>query len=172
MLPIVWNKVTWYSQAAALVIFVGCFVIAFALGVRWEKTHLEATLAVHSAVTTTAPTKSHGDNPSVVGNVMLPSWVGDMVVVTPQSNGTTIALRKNERFAIRLGSELDWTLVFSPASGITRVAHSTTADGFQGVYEAAQTGTTTLMATGKPVCTAQQACPQYLVEDNVTFVVR
>ncbi len=169
-MQIVWNKVTWYSQAAALIIFVGCFVVAFSLGVRWEKSHMEATLAAHSAVATTTPGESQDHTP-VVGNVMLPAWVGDMVVVTPQSNGSTIALKKNERFAIRLGDELNWTLLFSPSSGIVRVAHTTTADGFQGVYEAAQNGTTTLTATGKPVCAPTQPCPQYLVENKVTFVV-
>ena len=114
---------------------------------------------------TSATTSSNSGAP------MLPAWVGDMKVVDAQSNGTTIHLALHERFAIRFGSSQTWALSFAPSGIITRVANSTTADGFQGVYEAAAAGTTTLSATGRAICAAGQLCPQYILLDKVTFVV-
>lgn len=43
-MSIIWNKVTWYSQAIALLIFVVTFVLAFYLGVTWERVHIESAL--------------------------------------------------------------------------------------------------------------------------------
>lgn len=95
-----------------------------------------------------------------------------MQVITPADNNTTVHLTKNERFVMQLGSGLTWTLSFDPAGSITRVPNSTTANGVQGVYEADVVGTTTLHATGAPICKAGQACPMFLEVSTITFVVK
>ena len=38
-MKIQWNKVTWYSKVAALIIYVGTFALAFYLGRMYEATH-------------------------------------------------------------------------------------------------------------------------------------
>ena len=43
-MAIEWNKVTWYSKLAAVVVFLATFLIAFNLGILWEQTHVETTL--------------------------------------------------------------------------------------------------------------------------------
>jgi predicted secreted protein len=94
-----------------------------------------------------------------------------MTVITNADNNTTIELSKNERFVIQLGGGLKWSLSFDPSTGISRVPNSTTADGIQGVYEADAVGTTTLHATGAPICAAHEACPMLLAVMTATFVV-
>ncbi len=208
-MTIEWNRVTWYSKLAAVVLFVGTFVLAFWLGTAWEAAQLVVPAASSTPPASTggragahcggfirnAPTCATGYHcvltpgrpdvggtcvadaatstatSSTSGSPMLPAWVGDMKVVDAQSNGSTIHLALHERFAIRFGSSQTWTLSFAPPGGITRVANSTTADGFQGVYEAAEAGTTTLSAMGRAICATGQLCPQYVLLDKVTFVV-
>lgn len=36
-MKILWNKVTWYSKLLAVVIYVGTFVFAFSLGIKYER---------------------------------------------------------------------------------------------------------------------------------------
>lgn len=43
-MKIEWNRVTWYSKIAAVILFVGTFVLAFNLGILWEKTSIETAL--------------------------------------------------------------------------------------------------------------------------------
>jgi len=38
-MKIQWNRVTWYSKAAAVVLFVGTFALAFWLGVQWDQAY-------------------------------------------------------------------------------------------------------------------------------------
>ena len=98
-------------------------------------------------------------------------WTQGMTVVTGTELDPTVHLTKNERFAIKFGNDLSWKLVFTPSSAIMRVADSVSTDGFQGVYEADQVGTVTLVATGAPICKAGEACPQFLRNVTVTFVI-
>jgi predicted secreted protein len=94
-----------------------------------------------------------------------------ITVVTSADNGQTITLSKNEHFVIQLSSNLKWTVVFDPSTGITHVGNTTTSAG-QGVYEADQVGTTVMHATGAPICNPGQACPDFLLEEIVTFNVK
>jgi hypothetical protein len=48
-----WNRVTWYSKLAAVVVFLATFVIAFNLGMMYEQVRINAAL-VESAGTTEA----------------------------------------------------------------------------------------------------------------------
>jgi hypothetical protein len=118
---------------------------------------------------TTTPVSVSTSTPPVTSTT---TWEQGMTIVTTKDNFQTVHLSKNERFVIQLGSDLKWTLTFDPATGITRVPNSTTANGIQGIYEADQVGSITMHAAGAPVCKAGQACPMFLVEDTVTFVVK
>ncbi len=44
MTKIEWNRVTWYSKLAAVVVFLGTFLVAFNLGVLWEQVHVETAI--------------------------------------------------------------------------------------------------------------------------------
>ncbi len=35
-MKIQWNRVTWYSKLAAVIVFVATFVLAFWLGMQWQ----------------------------------------------------------------------------------------------------------------------------------------
>jgi len=39
-----WNRVTWYSWLAAVVVFGGALLAGFYLGARWEQVHMENAL--------------------------------------------------------------------------------------------------------------------------------
>ncbi|HUY05354.1 MAG TPA: hypothetical protein VMV62_01395 [Candidatus Paceibacterota bacterium] len=43
-MKIEWNKVTWYSKLAAVIVFLATFLIAFNLGILWEKAAVETAL--------------------------------------------------------------------------------------------------------------------------------
>ena len=43
-LHIEWNRVTWYSKLAAVVLFVATFALAFTLGVYWEQVSIQNAL--------------------------------------------------------------------------------------------------------------------------------
>ncbi len=49
-----WNKVTWYSKLAAVIVFVATFFIAFNLGILWEKVSIENALVEQPAGSSTA----------------------------------------------------------------------------------------------------------------------
>jgi hypothetical protein len=54
-MKIEWNRVTWYSKLAALVVFLATFAVAFNLGALWEQTNSETAL-VNTPVTVTGQT--------------------------------------------------------------------------------------------------------------------
>jgi hypothetical protein len=90
--------------------------------------------------------------------------------VSSSANNTTVHLAKGEKFALQLGTGLNWNLAFSPV-GILSYVPSTTSSSTQGVYVADAAGTTTMHATGVPICKAGQACPMFLAVSTITFVV-
>ena len=55
-----WNKVTWYSKLAAVIVFLATFFIAFNLGVLWEKTAFETALTASTPLPDTTSTSSAG----------------------------------------------------------------------------------------------------------------
>ncbi len=101
----------------------------------------------------------------------VPSGEQGMKVITNADNGHIITLTKNERFVLQLGNSLKWNIAFIPPL-ISRVSNSTTAGGVEGIYEADALGTTTMRATGAPMCDPHQACPEFLAETTVTFVIQ
>jgi len=76
--------------------------------------------------------------------------------ITLDNEGETIALRQGERFLLKLGEEYSWTVTVADQTILSRVVNVMVVRGAQGLYEARGTGTTTLTATGDPVCRQSQ----------------
>jgi hypothetical protein len=104
------------------------------------------------------------------GSPQATSTPSGMQTITNADNNETVTLTKGEQFDVAFGQGLNWSLAFDPVGIVTQVATSTTA-GIQGTFEAASASTTTLHATGAPICAAGEACPQFREEVTVTLVV-
>jgi carboxyl-terminal processing protease len=90
--------------------------------------------------------------------------------ITLANDGETITLHVDEQFLLKLGEEYDWTVTVADQSIVSRVVNITVVRGAQGVYEAHKAGSTTLTATGDPVCRQSQppcAMPSRLFQINV-----
>ncbi len=91
-------------------------------------------------------------------------------IVTLDNEGQTIALKIGESFLLKLGEEYDWTVTIADPTILSRVKNVMVVRGAQGLYEANKTGSTTLTATGDPVCRQSQppcAMPSRLFEIKV-----
>jgi hypothetical protein len=91
-------------------------------------------------------------------------------IVTLENDGGMITLKPVERFLLKLGEEYNWTVTVADQSIVSRVVGITVVRGAQGVYEAHTAGSTTLTATGDPVCRQSQppcAMPSRLFEIKV-----
>jgi hypothetical protein len=99
------------------------------------------------------------------------SGTSGMKVVTSADNFATIHLVKHQRFLLQLGNSLVWTVSFDPSGVIARVPNLPAVGRSQGVYEATAAGTTTLHASGRPVCKPGQMCATVILEINISFVV-
>ena len=195
-----WNAVTWYSKLLAVAVFLAAFFLAFNLGILSEQTYVETALLQYPVTVDNTASTTDSGAPMVCGGFVrnaltcpagyhcqlgtiadkggvcvrdatttfpIPSG---MQTITPQDQGATIKLKKNERFAIEFGT-LSWTLTFTPASAITRVANTISTNGYQGVYEANQNTTVTLSAEGRPICKPYEACPQFIQQIRITFII-
>lgn len=92
--------------------------------------------------------------------------------VTLADDGTTLPLQPGERFLLKLGEDYDWTVIVADQSIVSRVVNILVVRGAQGVYEAHQVGSTTLTATGDPVCRqAQPPCAAPSREFRLEIVV-
>jgi carboxyl-terminal processing protease len=76
--------------------------------------------------------------------------------VTLENDGGTIILRPGETFLLKLGEEYDWTVTIADQTILSRVRNVMVVRGAQGLYQANQTGRTTLTASGDPVCRQSQ----------------
>jgi len=54
-MKIEWNKVTWYSKLAAVIIYVGTFALAFYLGRMYEAEHATYSFSPDSIVIPEGP---------------------------------------------------------------------------------------------------------------------
>ncbi|MDB5265160.1 MAG: hypothetical protein JWN64_731 [Parcubacteria group bacterium] len=93
-------------------------------------------------------------------------------MVTQADDNTTVVLKHGQRFGIAMGDSLQWELSFDPTGIVTRVTNISTIRGEQGVYTASTVGTTTLHATGRPICNPDEMCAQFIKEITVTLVVK
>ena len=55
MKKIEWNKVTWYSQLAAVVVFIAALGIAFKFGIYYEYVYVQSSLFGTPVVPSLAP---------------------------------------------------------------------------------------------------------------------
>jgi hypothetical protein len=94
-------------------------------------------------------------------------------IVTLDNNGQTITLKIGERFLLKLGEEYNWTVTVADPSIASRVVNITVVRDAQGVYEAHKSGSTTLTASGDPVCRqAQPPCGMPSILFEITMVVQ
>ncbi len=76
--------------------------------------------------------------------------------VTLENNSGVTSLQVGETFLLKLGEEYDWTVTVADQSVLSRVKNVMVVRGAQGLYEAIKTGSTTLTASGDPVCRQSQ----------------
>ncbi len=98
---------------------------------------------------------------------------GTEITITRQNAGQTLSMHVGDSFVLSLGEGFDWTVTVSDQSVLSRVVNITPLRGSQGVYEAHKTGTTTLTATGDPLCRqSKPACgmPSLIFTLNVNVV--
>ena len=93
-------------------------------------------------------------------------------MITTADNNGTVVVTKGQHVAVQLGDSMNWLLNFEPDTILTRVKNIMVTRGEQGLYTATDVGTTTLSATGSPICNANEACPMYLMVMKTTIVVR
>lgn len=128
-----------------------------------------------SATTTFSGTNAHADDTVFTGtfttSTTSAAWEKAFLVVNGEDSGTTIHLKKNERFVVDLGL-LKWSVVFTPSDVIRRIPNSPDTNGVQGIYVADTIGSTTMHAIGGPHCATGEACPQYLINVDVHFIVK
>ena len=74
-MKIEWNKVTWYSKLAAVVVFLATFLIAFNLGILWEQAHIEGALS-DAPSSLNANTTTQTSSSSSTTKVTTPSFAG------------------------------------------------------------------------------------------------
>lgn len=98
---------------------------------------------------------------------------GGEIVITADSSGQTIHLKVGQTFLVNLGMDiLNWQVEIADPSIVSRVIGITTVRGAQGVYQARAPGTTTLTATGDPLCRQSvPACEMPSRIITVTLVV-
>jgi hypothetical protein len=141
-------------------IFIICIIILVAV----------AAIAVaywHPSVTVVptkpAPVPTYPINPNPIAS-------SSPIIVTTADNSSTITLHKGDRFTLELG-EQNWTVSIGDQSIIQNISNTTSTSGVQGIYQALAAGTTTLSATGRPICNPGMACPMYIIEFKVNIVV-
>jgi hypothetical protein len=76
--------------------------------------------------------------------------------VTLDNDGQTITMNPGGRFLLELGEEYDWTVTVADPGIVSRLVNATVVPGAQGLYEAHKAGSTTLTASGDPVCRQSQ----------------
>lgn len=91
-------------------------------------------------------------------------------IVTLEQNNQEISLKKGERFLLKLGNNYNWNIDIANQDIVSRVINIMVINGAQGIYEAHNTGTTTLTAQGDPFCLSSVprcAMPSLLFRVNI-----
>jgi len=92
-------------------------------------------------------------------------------IVTLAQNNQEIHLKNGERFLLKLGNNYNWNIDITDQTIVSRVINIMVINGAQGIYEAHNTGTTTLTAQGDPLCLnsiPRCAMPSVLFRVNIT----
>lgn len=99
--------------------------------------------------------------PGVAGVAAAPQAGPAKPPITLADNGRTIDLAVGDRVLLQLGDAYTWTVQIADPAVLSRVVNVTVVKGAQGLYEAKQSGTTTLTAAGDPACRqVQPPCAQ------------
>jgi basic membrane lipoprotein Med (substrate-binding protein (PBP1-ABC) superfamily) len=98
---------------------------------------------------------------------------GDSKTITLDDQGKTIHLAVGDSFLLKLGEDYTWDVQISDQSVVSRVKNIMVIRGAQGVYDALVIGTTTLTATGNPVCLQEQPpCGRPSILFSITIEVK
>jgi hypothetical protein len=73
-------------------------------------------------------------------------------IITSADDGTTITLRMQERFLLKLGEGYDWNVTIDDQTVLSRVVNVLVVRGAQRIYVAIKPGLVALTAVGDPVC--------------------
>ncbi|HVW82555.1 MAG TPA: hypothetical protein VHC68_01240 [Candidatus Paceibacterota bacterium] len=165
-----WNRVTWYSKLLAVLLFLATFAVAFALGREYGLLEATPSASVGASLPAGQGSPESGAPGAASSSPAAPG--PGMRTLTEDDLGATIALSPGERFALALGSGLSWSVSFKPEGVVVRVPGADPAPGTQGFFEAAASGTTTLSASGRPICSPGAACPQFIELFQATIAVR
>jgi hypothetical protein len=110
--------------------------------------------------------------PAQPGPLITPPPSGSQIV-TLDDQGKTITLNVGESFLLNLGEAYSWNVSISDQAVVSRVIGITVIRGAQGVYQANQTGSVSLSATGDPLCRqSQPACAMPSLLFKVNIVVK
>jgi hypothetical protein len=100
-----------------------------------------------------------------------PPGTSQSQTVTLSDDGGVIEMRRGDEFLLKLGEDYHWSVEVADPSIVSRVPNITVVRGAQGVYQAYQSGTTALTATGTAICPEGVACPLYARLFRITVVV-
>ncbi len=93
--------------------------------------------------------------------------------VTRADEGKTLRLSVGERFLLNLGEGYTWSVSIADQAVVARVIGVLPVLGSQGLFHAERPGTTSLTATGDPLCRqSQPPCGQPSILFSVNIVVR
>lgn len=106
------------------------------------------------------------------GRVVLAQTPAGGTEITRASDGQTVHLPLGGTLTVRMGTELDWTVSIDPPVVLQPVPGAGPLErGVQALLRAAQAGTATLTAEGKPHCDPGQLCAQFIVSVIVMVIV-
>jgi hypothetical protein len=92
--------------------------------------------------------------------------------ITLADNGKTITLLTGQSFLLQLGEDNVWTVSVDDQSVLKRMINVMVIRGAQGIYVAGKPGTTTLSATGDPICLQNQPpCAAPSIQFKITVIV-
>jgi hypothetical protein len=114
-----------------------------------------------------APTAGPTSGPTDQGSPAM----GGPAVVTVAESAHTLEYVVGQSFLLNLGADYQWDVQVSDQSVVHRKVNVTVVRGAQGIYVARAPGRTTLIANGKMVCAAGQACPALVLHVQIQLVV-
>jgi hypothetical protein len=135
-----------------------------------------ATVAPPAATDATAGLETNG-----CAEQQAPSTASTKADVVVGSNGgagtKAVTMTTSQVLEVRLGPVVHWTLVLQDPKGVLLPAnHNGWYDAGAQVcvwrFTAKSAGTVSLVYSGRPICAAGKACPQFVIESDFTVTVQ